>query len=87
MNPEFSGASYELCYFFNLGQKFYFIFSQHLNLITSLFIVLFCDLKKNTTFIQFFEDLNYFSLLFSYLEREVAGFNPIVNSFQGISFM
>ena len=66
MNRKFSGPSYELCYFL-IKARNYFIFSQHLNLIiypSSLFVVLLCDFINLKT-------SKLFTLLFSYLEREV----------------
>ena len=80
MNPEFSGASYGSCDFLIKARIFLFIFSQRLNLITSpLYLSFyFCDLTKEPNIYTISNRLlNYFSLLFSYLEREVAGFNPI----------
>ena len=60
MNPEFSGASYDSCDFLIKARFFFFyIFTAFkFNHLSSLFIVLFCDLTKehNIYTIGLFED-------------------------------
>ena len=61
MNPEFSGASYELCSFLIKARNFIFYFwiaFKCNHLFSSLFIVILCDLTKehNIYTIGLFED-------------------------------